>query len=156
MGPDNNGYSYVNSPSSVYSICRKYEDHFYAATFNNFAARMDWAKEGMGNRNPIVIINDDKGTEILTKKPKQGTKVTLDASSSYDPDGDILVFKWWVLSEAGTYSQNINISKSNTSSATVDVPSNSAGKSFHVICEVIDDGTHNLTSYRRIIFEPMD
>lgn len=155
-GPDNNGYSYVNSSSSVYSICRKYEDHFYAATFNNFAARMDWAKEGMGNRNPIVIINDDKGIKILTKKPMQGTKVTLDASNSYDPDGDKLVFNWWILSEAGTYAQNINISNSSTSSATVDVPSNSAGKSFHVICEVMDDGTHTLTSYRRIIFEPTD
>jgi hypothetical protein len=155
-GPDNNGYSYVNNSSSAYSLCRKYEDHFYAATFNNFAARMDWAKEGMGNRNPIVIINDDKGIEILMEKPKQGTKVSLDASNSYDPDGDILVFKWWVLSEAGTYSQNINISQSNSNSATVDVPPNSAGKSFHVICEVMDEGTHNLTSYRRIIFKPTD
>ena len=29
-----------------------------------------------------------------------------------------------------------------------------AGKNFHVICEVTDDGTHNLTSYRRIMVEP--
>ncbi len=156
MGPDNNGYSYVNNLSSAYSLCRKYEDHFYAATFNNFAARMDWANEGMGNRNPIVFINDDEGIDILTIKPKQGTKVRLDASNSYDPDGDNLVFKWWVLSEAGTYAQNINISNNSTSIVTVDVPSNSAGKSFHIICEVMDDGRHKLTSYRRIIFEPRD
>jgi len=155
-GPDDNGYSYVNNSSSVYSICRKYEDHFYAATFNNFAARMDWAKEGMGNRNPIVIINDDKSIEILTEKPVQGTKVTVDASHSYDPDGDKLVFSWWILSEAGTYAQSINISGSNTRVASVDIPSNSAGESFHVICEVRDDGTHTLTSYRRIIFEPTE
>ena len=156
VGPDNNGYSYVNNSSGAYSICRKYEDHFYIATFNNFAARMDWAKEGVGNRNPVVIINDHKGIEILTEKPIQGTKITLDASNSYDPDGDKLVFKWWILCEAGTYAQPVNISNSNTRIATVYVPSNSAGKNFHVICEVKDDGTHNLSSYRRIIFEPTE
>jgi hypothetical protein len=117
---------------------------------------MDWAKEGMGNRNPVVIINDNKGIEILTEKPMPGIKVTLDASNSYDPDDDKLVFKWWILSEAGTYVKNINISNSSSRIATVNVPSNSAGKSFHVICEVMDDGTYNLTSYRRIIFEPKE
>jgi hypothetical protein len=66
------------------------------------------------------------------------------------------VFKWWISSEAGTYAQNINISKSSARIAKVDVPSNSAGKSFHVICEVIDDGKHNLTSYRRMIIEPTE
>jgi hypothetical protein len=81
-------------------------------------------------------------------------KVTLDASKTYDPDDDKLTFKWWILSEAGTYSNDVNISNSNSSSATVEVPSDSVGKSFHVICEVTDDSTHNLTSYRRIIFEP--
>ncbi len=153
-GPDHNAYSYVNDTSSIYSICDKYTDYFYAATFNNFAARMDWAKEGVGNRNPIVVIDGQQGIEILTKKPRQGTTVTLDASDSFDPDGNKLVFKWWIQPEAGTYTEDIQISNSNSSCATVEVPSNSAGKRFHLICEVMDDGTHNLSSYRRIIFEP--
>ena len=35
----------------------------FIRAFNNFAARMDWAAEGKGNRNPIIVIN---GNEELT------------------------------------------------------------------------------------------
>ena len=36
--------------------------------------------------------------------------------------------------------------------ASIEIPEDSAGKTFHVICEVRDDGVPNLTSYRRISF----
>jgi hypothetical protein len=116
---------------------------------------MDWAKDGAGNRNPVVAVNGNEGMDIITLAPQQGMPITLDASESHDPDGDDLTFNWWIISGPGTYIQDIKISNSNSSRATVEVPENSAGKTFHVICEVTDDGTHNLTSYRRIIFEPM-
>ena len=115
---------------------------------------MDWAKEGKGNRNPVVVINKNEGMEILKYKPKQGKHVTLDASGTNDPDDDKLTFRWWIQPEAGSYQKDVVISENNTSRATVLVPSDSAGKTFHVICEVTDTGTPNLTSYRRIIFEP--
>ncbi len=153
-GPDKNGYSYVNHSSSVSETCRNYETHFYPATFNNFAARMDWAKDGSGNRNPIVVINENTGIDIITETPQPGGTLILDATATSDPDGDSLTFKWWILSEAGTYTQDIIISNSNSSRVTVKIPSDSGGKTFHVICEVTDNGTHNLSSYRRIIFEP--
>jgi hypothetical protein len=150
---DNATNAYQNHGGSARNVSSKYQQYLYQATFNNFAARMDWAKDGTGNRNPVVVIDDDRRFDILTKKPLQGTEVTLDASRTYDPDGDQLTFKWWILSEAGTYSKDVSISNSNSSSATVDVPSDSAGESVHVICEVTDSGTPNLTSYRRIILE---
>ena len=153
-GMDNNGFCYVNSSKDVYDICRKYEDHFYAATFNNFAARMDWAKEGRGNRNPAVVINDDGGIGIITIRPEPDSSIVLDASESHDPDGDSLEFKWWVQPEAGSYSGKIHLSNGNSDKVTLKVPPSSAGKNFHVICETTDNGTHPLTSYRRIIIEP--
>ena len=151
---DNATSAYQNHGGNAKSISSKYQSYFYQATFNNFAARMDWAKDGQGNRNPIVAINDNKGIAIIANTPPTGTTITLDASKSYDPDGDKLTFKWWVLSEAGTYAGNVNIASHDTSRATVEIPSDSAGKSFHVICEVTDDGVQNLTGYRRIIFQP--
>jgi hypothetical protein len=154
LGEDNNGYAYVNRTGDAHTICLKYAEHFYPATFNNFAARMDWAKEGKGNRNPIAIINSNEGIEILKESSQQGTTMTLDASKSYDPDGDTLTFKWWIQSEAGSYAKEITLTNGNTSAVHIEVPSDSAGKTFHVICEITDNGVPKLTSYRRIIFKP--
>lgn len=136
------------------SLSAKYLTNFYPAIFNNFAARMDWAKDGKGNTNPKVIIDGDESLGIINRKPKQGKTVILNASKSNDPDGDNLKFNWWIQPDAGTYKGNIVISNKNSSVAKIKIPADSKGKSFHVVCEVKDYGKHNLSSYRRIIFEP--
>ena len=114
---------------------------------------MDWAKDGKGNRNPIVLIDGDKSINVITKKAVPGESVAIDASSTFDPDGDSLSFKWWVQPEAGTYFGDVSIQNSRSNIATIVVPKNSTGKNFHLICEVTDNGIPKLTSYRRIIIE---
>jgi hypothetical protein len=154
LGRDSLTHSYTNYAGEPYDICTKYFAYFYPAIFNNFASRMDWAKNGKGNRNPIVMINENKGINSIEIVCKPGENIKLDASKTFDPDDDRLRYKWWVIPEAGTYSGEIKISKSDLSMATVNIPSNAAGKNFHIICEVTDNGAHNLTSYRRIILKP--
>ena len=58
---------------------------------------MDWAKDGTGNRNPLVVINREDGITPIKLTPAQGASITLDASASQDPDGDKMKFFWWNL-----------------------------------------------------------
>ncbi|MCK5703956.1 MAG: DUF1593 domain-containing protein, partial [Cyclobacteriaceae bacterium] len=51
IGPDRETYAFTNHQGSANDISSKYQAYFYTASFNNFAARMDWANEGIGNRN---------------------------------------------------------------------------------------------------------
>lgn len=148
---DGSTNAYTNFEGSANKICNYYENYFYPATFNNFAARMDWANEGKGNRNPVVIINGDNDIAPIQIEKKEGKLITLDASKSYDPENDSISFNWWILPEAGTCQKEIAISDKNSDKITIKIPSDSAGKNIHVICEVTDDGEPNLTSYRRII-----
>lgn len=145
---------HTNFDRPAYGQCRELEEHFYPATFNNFAARMDWAESGTGNRNPVVSVDGDQSLRILSRTPKAGDQITLDASQSSDPDKNKLAFKWWILTAAGTYQQPVSLEGQDQAKATLHVPADSAGKSIHVICEVSDDGTPSLTAYRRVVIQP--
>ncbi|GAA0880409.1 hypothetical protein GCM10009119_33790 [Algoriphagus jejuensis] len=145
--------SFTNHQSPVYDTSRKYSTYFYPATFNNFAARMDWAQDGEGNRNPIVVVNKNAGIEILKLQAKSGETILLDASKSHDPEGDALSFNWWIVPEAGTYQGEVSIPESDANSIKLELPSDFSGKTLHVICEVTDNGAPTLTTYKRIILE---
>ncbi|WP_339750578.1 DUF1593 domain-containing protein [Algoriphagus aquimarinus] len=143
--------SFTNFQSPVYDKSREYSAYFYPATFNNFAARMDWANEGEGNRNPIVVINKNEGIELLRVQSKKRGIVMLDASKSYDLENDELSFKWWIIPEAGSYKGEVTIPNRESKIVKFDLPKDFSGKTIHLICEVTDNGSPNLTSYRRII-----
>lgn len=151
LSADGETSCFTNIDPKVKRISRQYEEYFYPAVFNNFAARMDWAKEGKGNRNPIVCIGKNNKPEIIYKKAKAGKELKIDASRTYDPDGDQLEYKWWILPEAGTYRKAITLENDRTSEVTVKVPDDINRQTFHLILEVTDNGVPALTSYRRIV-----
>ena len=135
---------------------------------NDFAARMDWtirARE-KANHHPTVVINGQAGHAPLMIEAQSGKAVLLNASSSSDPDpGQRLRYRWYHYAEAGTGLgplADVTINGGSASRAEVradalcrpympgkTIPCRSG--TAHVILEVTDNGSPELTSYRRVV-----
>ena len=154
----------------VRSISVGYKQRFYPDELNDFCARMQWAAEGRGNLNPYIVFTPQvkfdhplslegaamavsNDTITLTVPPSVGKNdvftIRMDASKSFDPDGDGLSFLWWQQPEIGH--TRIAIEASDESIATIRIPAKAIGDTVHLICEVHDNGPFHLVSYRRII-----
>jgi hypothetical protein len=134
---------------------------------NDFAARMTWtiADFKHANHNPIAIVNGQSGTTPLEIDLRVGQSITLDAAQSSDPDGQTLHFQWFHYPEAGLEDGNLAaLSLTKGDSPRVTVHADAACRPFwlpmipckgdgvaHIILAVTDDGSPQLTSYRRVI-----
>ena len=116
---------------------------------NDFAARADWCVKPFAEANhpPVVVL---KNKLAITARP--GKTVKLNAERTSDPDGDKLTYKWWQYEEADTYNGIINIQNTDQLYAWFTVPEDIGnGETIHVICEVKDDGSPQLTRYQRVV-----
>ena len=113
----------------------------------DFKARMQWADEGKGNHNPVVVVNGHRGPSPLVLHAKAGDTVRLDTSKSYDPDGDSMMKNWWQQPEIGTATLDIQ----GSDVAEVSIPQDATGQTLHVVCEVCDQGPFLLKGYQRVI-----
>ncbi len=60
--------------------------------------------------------------------------------------------RWWQYSEADTYQGTVEIKGSAKKDASFKVPGDAGpGNTIHIICEVTDSGTPQLTRYQRVI-----
>jgi hypothetical protein len=85
-------------------------------------------------------------------RARRGETVTLDAGGSTDPDGHTLAFRWWQDRPAGTSSVALDIRGSDPAVARLVVPAVAVpGETLHVICQVTDGGTPQLTRYQRVV-----
>ena len=117
---------------------------------NDFAARADWCVKPYNEANHAPIVKIKNGLD-LTAKP--GDKIKLNVKGTYDPDGDKLNYSWWQYKEADTYGGNINVLNINEQKTKLTIPKDAKkGDTIHIICEVSDNGTPQLTRYQRIIF----
>jgi hypothetical protein len=131
----------------------------WAAQFqNDFRARLDWCVKPFAEANhpPRVVLNGATGNDVLHFHVRAGGELKLDANLTTDPDADRLRFEWFNYREAGTYQGSVLVAGTDTPSAKVSVPANSAGKTFHVVLAVTDDGLPPLTRYRRAVIEAHD
>lgn len=157
ISPDRETYAWTNWQKPLKDISNEYEHKFYPDEFNDFAARMQWAEEGKGNVNPVIAIkgktlkmNPEAGLKPAEIRVRAGSKLSLDASGSYDPDGDGLSFEWW-FQRFPDDAALPEIGGSDSPKAVVGIPGDAAGRTLHLVCEVHDDGPFALVSYRRII-----
>ncbi len=123
---------------------------------NDFAARMDWCTSSYdsANHNPVAVLDDDDGNDFIFLNATSTEIISLDASYSYDPDGDDLLFKWYIYPEASTYKKEISIQNKNNKKASITLPKDADGHEIHVILEVKDQNKKvELYDYRRIILK---
>lgn len=116
---------------------------------NDFAVRADWCVKSYAeaNHQPVVVLAHSADIKV-----KPGSKVSLSAAGTSDPDGDSLTFSWWQYAEAGTYPGSVDISDSGSVNAMLTVPADAkSGQTIHVVCEVTDSGTPRLTRYARVV-----
>ncbi|EGY19382.1 hypothetical protein VD0002_g6186 [Verticillium dahliae] len=171
IGQDGNVY--VSNKATIW--------RWRAAFQDDFAARMQWSLSPdftKANHHPIISIDGDIGLEPLRLDVAAGSTITLDASSTYDPDGDTLTFKWFQYREPSatqTYHtvevSELEIKPVNEQRSKVEVTIAPREKScvlfrekkqiergllLHLILEVTDSGTPALTSYRRVLLQPFD
>ena len=150
MCPDSLTVAWTNWRPPQKSISRQYEERFYPETFNDFAARIEWAATGRGNRNPVVMVNGHRGPAPVRISAVPGTSVDFDASGTTDPEDDQLTFHWWIQRDAGRCPPSVTIETGRPHSG-LNIPSDAYGAEIHVICEVHDNHRIPLVSYLRLI-----
>jgi len=120
---------------------------------NDFASRMRWCTLPFEetNHNPVVIIDDDTTRNVLKRSVKLGEKIIIDASSTYDPDGDKVDFNWWIYHEVST--SEVVLKNSWDTLIELEIPKSSVKREVHLVLEVKDNGFPELFSYRRVILQ---
>lgn len=151
ISKDNETYAWNSWQQPTMSISENYYRRFFPDQLNDFIARIEWAEKGEGNHNPVVIVNGKRGNAPIHIKASAGRQVVVDASKSFDPDGDALDIQWWQQKEIGN--SNVEIRSISSAKATIAIPSEAHADTIHVVCEVHDKGPHKLVAYRRVIIE---
>ena len=145
-------------PGSYYSTCEMDQHElvrWVPAATNSFKNRLLWSVKEPGevNREPVALVNGDKSNRILAIYGIPGEQIRLDASRSFDPDGDKLKFNWFRYREADTYQGDISLEDSDKAKLTIALPDDLGDQNLHIVLEVRDNGTPELVSYRRMIIQ---
>ncbi len=118
---------------------------------NDFASRADWCVKSYkeANHPPVVELNHSMN---LNSKP--GSIVQLSAIGTFDPDGDKITCNWWRYNEADNFNGKIVIKNADSLNASFIVPVEIKEEAtIHIVCEVKDNGSPQLTRYQRVVIK---
>jgi hypothetical protein len=141
---------------------------------------MQWSLDSdfaQANHAPVVIVNGHMDVSAsLHLEVEAGQVVSLDASESYNPDGDNLSYSWFHYKEptmamgvwdllipemeivnvdSDINGRRVEITMPPAEQSAVDFRTGQPqekGHTYHFILEVKDDGTPALTAYKRLSF----
>lgn len=158
------GQTHVSNKASIWRWREAYQ--------NDFKVRMQWTVSEFENafHQPIVKVNGSDSFRPMEIDTEVESTVILDASESFDLNGNHLQFKWWHYREVSVTQSNIvevpeiAFEKLNDSGSIVHFQApdfktschNVFGrplescKEFHVILEVSNEGTR---AYKRVVLK---
>ena len=118
---------------------------------NDFMLRAQWCVRppDMVNHHPVIVVKQSQGEEHVSVNVNGGSSLTIDASYSYDPDKNKLFFNWFFYTEI-SFPEGIKLKQSGAK-CSVKVPESMKGRVVHLILELMDNGTPQLTTYKRFI-----
>jgi hypothetical protein len=120
---------------------------------NDFRARMDWCDTATfvnANHNPVAVLNGEGGKAYVAVAAAGGATVNLSAAGSTDPDGNTLSYSWsHYKGVGGSHTGTISITGATSQACSFTAPN--VNTTVHIILKVTDNGTPNLTSYRRAV-----
>ena len=145
-------------PDNYYSTCNVNRNElvrWIPAATTSFKNRLLWSVKEPGdvNREPVAVINGDPSNRIIRLKANPGDVVSLDASGSFDPDGDELAFHWFRYEAADSYNGTLEIGDPANALQQITVPDDMGNANIHMVLEVTDNGKPQLVTYRRVILE---
>jgi hypothetical protein len=168
-----NGQTYISNHATIWRWREAYQ--------NDFAARIQWTLgkyASQCNHAPVAIVNgSDGGPEHLFIEAEAGATIQLDASKSYDPDGDDLTFSWSQYKDATATQWSVDMEVESCEFKDEDVnrpgrvvsvqlprPEQCAidmftgkakekGQILHFILELKDNGTPPLVTYKRVVVQ---
>ena len=145
-------------PATYYATCNVDRDElvrWVPDASSSFKNRLLWSVKEPDevNREPIAVLNDDESNKILHINAKPGEDITLDASRSFDPDGNEFTFHWFRYETADSYKGTFEIIEPSNSIQQITIPKDINIDNIHIVLEMRDNGEPSLVTYRRVILD---